>query len=319
MELLSAKIIKNSILENYIEYQYLFVEFQSNFLLSLYSRYYSIENGNLVLFFAKETHQDILRQRDYDPSFNLSYDKFWENHSEINPKKNSINKIAKEIFLPKETARRKILQLTKQKVLNKKDKNIGWLPNDKYKKSYNLVVDKEISDVCKLINFICKRINHSISREEITKELKAKFSFYWFHFLEAELKYLKLWNQQLKDPELILIFLQVVHLFRSKAKVRNLSHSDIFDKPSITKEFISSSISATSISEITKIPRATCVRKLEFLVKLKIVSQDEISKRYYVSPTALEDSLISPKITEKIAEVFSDFFFICIRAINAKT
>ena len=46
----------------------------------------------------------------------------------------------------------------------------------------------------------------------------------------------------------------------------------------LLKEFISASISATSISEVTKIPRATCVRKLETLVKLKVISQDKIQK-----------------------------------------
>ena len=93
----------------------------------------------------------------------------------------------------------------------------------------------------------------------------------------------------------------------------------MYDNPSLIKEFISASISATSISEVTKIPRATCVRKLEFLVKLKIVSQDKISKRYYLIPEATADNLISRKITGQVVKVFSNFYFICLRAINSKT
>ena len=125
MELSSSKIIKDNILSNYIEYQYLFVESQSKFLSSLYSSYQSVENGNLVMYYEKETHQDILREKDYDLNFNISYEKFWENHLKINPKRRSLIKIAEDTFLPKETVRRKILQLIKKKYSVKKINVLG--------------------------------------------------------------------------------------------------------------------------------------------------------------------------------------------------
>jgi len=318
MELSSSKIIKDNILSNYIEYQYLFVESQSKFLSSLYFSYQSVENGNLVMYYEKETHQDILREKDYDLNFNISYEKFWENHLKINPKRRSLIKIAEDTFLPKETVRRKILQLIKKKVLGKKDKCIGWLPSEEYKKNYNLFVNEEIESVARQINFICKKLNYFISKEEITKELKENFSFYRFHYLGAQIKYLNLWTEQFKDSELVLIFLQVVNLFASKAKDKNITHKNLFDNPNLFKEFITASISATSIAEVTKIPRATCVRKLEHLVKLKMVSQDKISKRYYIIPDATADNLISQEITDKVVAIFSNLYFICVRAIKAK-
>ena len=316
--MLSSKSIEKIILDNFIEYQYLFVESQSNFLSGLHDRYQSVENGNLVLYFAKQTHQAILRQKDYDLKFNLSYDKFWENHRQIRPNQESIIKIARDTLLPKETTRRKILQLVKQKVLNKKNRNIEWQPNDEYKKSYNLAIDKEVDDLSRLINFICRKINLSISKETIKKELKEKFSFYWFHYLGVQLEYLRLWSKQLKDIELALISMQVVHLFTAKAKKKNLSFKDIFDNPSLIKEYISASISPTSVAEVTGIPRATCVRKLQTLVKMKIILQDKTSKRYYIIPSAIGDDVFSQNLIEKITNLFSDFYFICIRAIIVK-
>ena len=319
MKQLSAKIIKDKILQNYIEYQYLFAEFQSNFLTGLHSRYQSIENGNLVLYFEKQTHQEILRQKDYDLEFNISYENFWENHGVVNPRKISLKQIAKSTSLPKETTRRKVLLLTKQKVLNKKNKNIGWLPTEQYKKNYNLIVEQEINNVCKLIKFICEKMNFSISREVLVKEIKKEFSFYWFHYLGAQLKYLKIWNTQLNDIELALIFMQLAHVFTTKTKEKNISHVYIHKDPSRFKEFISSSVSATSIAEVTKIPRATCVRKLETLVKLKLISQDQMSKRFYINPSSLAEDLIPRKLTQKVVVIFSDFFLICLRALSVKT
>ena len=63
--LLSPKIIQDTILENFIEYQDIFIQFQSNFLADLYKRYQGVDTGSLVLYFAKFAHQDILRQKDY--------------------------------------------------------------------------------------------------------------------------------------------------------------------------------------------------------------------------------------------------------------
>jgi hypothetical protein len=319
MQLPSQENIEKTILENYLEYQYIFVEFQSKFLTSLCSRHQSIENGNLALYFAQQTHQNILRKKDYDLNFDLSFEKFWDNQSETIPSRIPMIKIGKDTSFPKETARRKILQLIKLKILNKKNRNIGWMPSEKLKESYNLVINEEIDGVSKLISFICKKINISISREEIIKEIKEKFSFYWFHYLESQLEYIKSWTSQVKDRELILIFLQVIFLFISKAKNKNLSHKKLYDDPSLIKEFISSSISATSIADVTGIPRATCVRKLAYLVKLKIVSQDKISKKYYVIPDAISDNLILQKITGAVVKSFSRFFFICLRVIVTRT
>ncbi len=47
-------------------------------------------------------------------------------------------KISKNTILAKETARRKNLELVKQKNINKKSKYIAWLPNEQYKQNYKV-------------------------------------------------------------------------------------------------------------------------------------------------------------------------------------
>jgi response regulator of citrate/malate metabolism len=314
----SPKIIETKILENFIEYQELFIGFQSSFLSGLYNRYQGLENGNLVLYFAKLLHQDILRHKDYDLNFDLSFNKFWENHHSIIPKKKSIIQIANDTYIPKETARRKIAQLTKKKILSRQNKNLGWLPNEQYKKSYNLFIQKEIENVSSLVAFVCKKIDLPFSREKISEEYKQKFSFYWFHYLNAQIEYLKSWRLQIKDLDLLLISLQVASMFASQNRKNNISHETLYRNPSVIKNSKDSSINATSISEVTGIPRGTCIRKLETLVKLKMISQDKISKRYYLSPQSLSNNLISKQLTEKVIKIFSKFYFICLRALTTK-
>ena len=315
---LSSKIIQDKILENYAEFQYIFIEFQSRFLSSLYRRYQSLENGHLVLYFARRAHEAILRQKDYDLNFDLSFKNFWQNHSEITIKRTSIIRVAEDTTLPKETARRKILELVKQKVLNKKNKTISWFPNDQYKQSYNIVVDSEIQQISKLIRFVCEKINLPNSTIEIINEIKEQFSFYWFHFLTVELEYLNIWNRKLKDLELLIIFLQCISMFIKKAKESGTSFQKVHTDPGIVQNFKDISISATSISEVTGIPRATCFRKLDKLVKLNTIHKDNISKRYRVTPELFTKNLSMVQTSEKIIELFSQYFFICIRALRVK-
>ena len=92
----------------------------------------------------------------------------------------------------------------------------------------------------------------------------------------------------------------------------------VYNNPSAIKNFSDASISATSISEVTGISRATCIRKLENLVKLKFILKDKISKRYYLSSLSFSENLISKKITQEATKIFNDFYFICIRAMFVK-
>jgi len=313
---LLLKIIEDKILEHYVEYQNLFTRFQFELISNLYRRYQSIENGHIVLYFAKKAHQDILRKKDYDLNFDLSLEKFWQNHNGIKIENTSTISIAKAIGLPRETARRKILQLVKQKILNKKNKNIGWFPNEQYKQNYNIFINKEIEQMSMLVKFVCEKINLPYSTEEIIKEIKKNFSFYWFQYLRVELKYLKIWNEKFKDLELLLIFLQCISVSSKKTKVNKISHKTLHTNPHFFNDFKSTSISATSVSEVTGIPRATCIRKIEKLVKLKVILQDNISKRYYTIPEMLSKNLASQETTQKVVKIFSDFFFTCIKALG---
>ena len=313
--------VKEKILTHFVEYLKLFTPLQSDFLTGLYKRYQSLDNATLVLYFAKKTHHAILRKKDYDLNYDLSFENFWNNHSKVETPPSTIIKIAKDANLPKETTRRKLLELTKQQVLIKKNNHMYWLPNEEYKKSYNLIVNQEINDVAKLTKYVTDKINLNFSIEEITSEYKKKFSFYWFHYLDLQLKWMKMWKGRLNDLEIALIFLQIASYLSSKTAT-SMSHHKLFDQPGqvttvLKKEAVS--ISATSISEVTGIPRATCIRKLNLMVKQKLVTQDKNTKRYFIIQEAFNKKFISKELTEKVVEIFSEFYFISIRALSSKT
>ena len=51
-------------------------------------------------------------------------------------------------------------------------------------------------------------LNLPISK--IQKEIKYNYSFYWYHYLNVQLEYIKFWHEKLKDLEMLLIGLQVI-------------------------------------------------------------------------------------------------------------
>ena len=81
---------------------------------------------------------------------------------------------------------------------------------------------------------------------------------------------------------MLLIGLQVIiqTLNLIKKKPENFFSLINQDKNVNNFKFNEANISATSVSDITGIPRATCIRKLEKFVKMKILEKDNKTKRY---------------------------------------
>ena len=277
-----------------------FMNIQSEFLSGIYNRYdKDLDAANIVLFFAKNLHQDTLRLRDNDLNIDISFSNFWNNHSKIRQKNFKIISIAKETGLPKETTRRKINNLIKNKMLEKQKNSVSWKPVEKHKDSYNKIVTEELKQISKLIQVICVHLNITFSREKIADELKKYYSFYWYHYLNTQLKYLKMWQNRLNDLELLLISMQC------------LIQSNLNSDKGINENIKLGSVSATSISDVTGIPRATCIRKLDKLFKMKIIKKDQETKRYYFDNKKIYNSnILKPdEVAENTIEIFSDFFF----------
>ena len=136
-----------------------FLSVQSDFLSDIYKRYdKDLDAANIVLFFAKNLHETTLRERDKDLDFNISFEKFWENHEHTKQENRKIIDIAESTGLPKETARRKVNNLIKRKVLLKNKNFITWSPPFDQRKSYNSVVDRQISQISRVVQLIARHL-----------------------------------------------------------------------------------------------------------------------------------------------------------------
>ena len=324
---IEKKNIEKILLDNFIDLMPAFYEMESLFLSGIYKRYGDLEGGNIVIFFAKDLHLEILRKREVDLNFNLSLDEFWNNHKDIIQKKKKIITIAKSTGLPRETTRRKILSLIKTKHIKKTEKNtIFWEPDSRSKDSYIKIIEQQVSSLSKFIFQQLKFLSLNIPISKIEKEIKNNYSFYWYHYLSAQLEYMKIWQVRFRDLEMLLIGMQT--LIQGIRCSKNLNKSKNLDSFLVSKVVKSTDllnakdvgISATSISEVTGIPRANCIRKLDKFIKMKIMEKDSVTKRYNLIPaqTKFVPTLANPILDgiKHTINIFSEFSSMLLRSLN---
>ncbi len=316
---IEIKFIQKNLTDNFIKLMPTFYEMESAFLSGVYKRYGDLEGGNIVIFFARDCHLQILRKREIDLDFDLSLDKFWKNHKDIFQPKKKIIIVSQSTGLPKETARRKIISLIKKKHLKKGEKNrLFWEPDSELKETYIKIIEEEINSLSKFIFEQSKLLYLNLPISKIEKEIKNNYCFYWYHYLNVQLEYIKFWQEKLKDLEMLLIGLQVIiqtlnYLKRKVPDINNVfSHGKNLKNIPVNE----ANISATSVSDITGIPRATCIRKLDKFVKMKILEKDEKTKRYSLSLNQTTfNPMLQPEWMKHKISILSEFSSVLMRGL----
>ena len=313
------KLVQKNFTENFLKLMPTFYEMESSFLSGVYKRYGDLEGGNIVIFFARDCHLEILRKREKDLNFNLSLDNFWLNHKGVFQSKKKIILVSQQTGLPKETTRRKIISLIKKKHLKKGDKNkLFWEPDFDLKESYVKIIDEEIASLSKFIFEQTKLLSLGLSISRIEREIKSNYSFYWYHYLNVQLEYIKFWQDKLKDLEMLLIGMQVLILTLNSIKRNQSDFSYFQDNSKNLKNLsqINSDISATSVADITGIPRATCIRKLDKFVKMKVLQKNNKTKRYsLVLDQTTFNPMLQPEWMKHKISILSDFSYIIIKGL----
>ena len=271
----------------------------------------NIQSSNILICFLRNVHLSIIRQREINLDYNISLDNFLNNINNIDLPSQKIISVVNTIGIPKETVRRKIKKLVQRGYLfSGKNKEYYWNLTPKRKDIFFDLMSNDISIISKFVSNITKYLNLNLTQKTIEDEIKLQFSFYFFHFLNCQLTWFKMWQTKISDIDLIFIAMQAL-IPTLKYNYKNIDNEN---------EMPDSSISASSISEISGMPRPTCIRKLEKLVKLGLLVREVKTKRYYVNQLTAD----RPKhITKKenivlTIQAFSNFLSILISTLIRK-
>ena len=134
-----------------------------------------------------------------------------------------------------------------------------------------------------------------------------------------------MWQDKIKDIDFILITLQaVIPALQYADKNKNIKDSSlenlykIVGKANNQYKFSDTAVSAASISEVTGIPRATCIRKLEKLVKLGMLVREIKTKRYFINQLTSKktNTILTKENVLFTIENFSEYLAIILNSIK---
>jgi predicted transcriptional regulator len=215
----------------------------------------------------------------------LNFDEFFDqNMVEIDTI--NISELSKNLNIPKETARRKIIELEELETVKRINKKIiidrnTWpniKPEDSIKRmSYFL---SNLSNMCVEEGLI----SAPIKSERLVETSKKHFSLIWSLYYDMQMPMLLNHKKLYGDLETFHVCGTCISndaLHTKKADISKMSKELYLEKyfSSDSKHF--TGVNAMSISDITGIPRATVIRKLNKLIKLKFLKID--NKKHYSS------------------------------------
>ena len=254
----------------------LWVSQQTEWMNGVYDSFKNHDKFLILIFLVKKTLDFYSRN-----FIKLSYDEFYSKDI-VEIEKFSIAEISEILNIPKESARRKVIQLENEGAI-RRIKNKLVIDRSKFYHSKPEASIKRISRFLSTLSEMSKNENfllNTITSEELELVIKNNFSYVWKLYYDLQIPMMIGYKKIFGDMESFHIFgICVVneHLFARKIS-KDYMNRDEFLK-SIFFAVQMQGINAMSISEITGIPRATVIRKLKKLVKNNNLIID--SKKHY--------------------------------------
>mgnify|MGYP003691173793 CR=1 FL=1 len=275
-----SSVIREVIEKNYSSIMPIWAPLQLSWINNVYKTFHDYEKFMIIMSLLLNTFQT------YSKNFaRINYDEYFS-QKEIEIDKINVMEISKSLNIPKETTRRKINELEEIgaiKRINKKiilDRNT-W-PNIKPEETI-----KRMTRFLSTLSKVCVaegKIPEPFSSEILTKTCKKYFSFIWERYYEMQMPML-LGNKKIFGD------LESFHV-NGICIINQALHSKKNDNTKMSKEFYlekyflrdqreERGVNAMSISDISGIPRATVIRKLNKLLNEKFLIVD--SKKHYTS------------------------------------
>ena len=208
---------------------------------------------------------------------NFSFDKFYSNEN-IEIEKISIINIVNELNLSKETTRRKLNELSQDGFIIRRSKKITI-----NKKSFTYQKPNEtLKNLSKLLKIVAKNLQKGeevsyLSTQDFEEKIKKNYTRYWNAFLNFQINYMVSGKKFFGDYESFMCIgacaLNQSFDFINKHNQKSERTKDISDNIALLEK--SKGLNPTTISDLTGIPRATVIRKLQALLKKKFLNKNE--------------------------------------------
>jgi len=310
---IDEKIIYKTIEKNFSKLAPYYYSFISNWLIRAYKHYHDIDKFIIIIYLI---NKDLIFFR--RNGLIIDYDTFYKDKT-VEIEKINITDISKDLQIPKESVRRKVLELEKKSIIKKTGKKI-FVDRSAFYAAQAVDTLKDFTTLLHEFSKLLKKekIGERIfETKEISSSIKKNFSFCWYQFYKFLFIFTNRWRKEVIDLETfcigILVILNASHNKNFKIKDLNLKSYQKLIMSSDNK-----GLNAMSISDITGIPRPTVVRKLKYLIKnnflhinkKKLISIDIKGNAYKRSTILQNQNMVS--LSNFIFRVFNQ-----IKIINS--
>ena len=277
--------VYESIMSHYSTLSKDWISHQWNWMNNVYASFNDHYKYMIIISLAEKTLQF------YDQMNILyAYDEYYSK-SYLQIEKFSITELCEKLDLPKETVRRKVLELEKEGVITRNKKKIiidG--------KAFNFIKpENQIKFSAKYIYLVSQALNKDktyskkLDQKMIENVIKKKFSLCWRWFYRMQIPLIIGYHKFMKDLTTFHIWgticlNQILNVSKHLNTGDNKNSLDYFKTNNVLIENLGSDsgISAMSISDMTKIPRATIIRKCKYLIEEDLIRLNK-KKQYVLS------------------------------------
>ena len=301
------------------------IKFQQEWVNNIYRQFKDHDKYIILMYLISKTWQDssdLLKFKSIDDYYS---------QSEINLPDISLSEISKDLKIPKESIRRKLIELETQNIIKRKGQKIILTKLAlSLQKPENSI--KQLSIFLEKLSILLSEqdwFGPSIGRKNIELYFNKYYTIFWNLYFKFQIPFLIRWKTVFGDFDSWIIWANIsINQSINLEKISKELKKEINLLEDNEKKFYLSSIqvnepkqgvNASSIAEISGIPRATVMRKLKKLTSVKILKRNK--KLEYVLSSNGTNGKIKANyfINQKYIALFVTNIFNLIKNLPLKT
>ena len=287
-------------------------KFQQAWTSRAYSSFKDLDKYIVLIYLIRDNWVTLSGKFQYQ-----SMDEFYDTEG-VSIDKINLIQISNDLHIPKETIRRKVNELQDSNILKREGKSIIF--------NRKGIETQKPNDMIELLSvFIEKKskmmsgkdwFGEHLEKDYIKRFVKKYFTIVWLRFFRMQIPFLIRHRDVFGDLETWVVWgnIALSHQYHlAKAAEKNLITSEITLKSyysNVAEVKISRGINASSIADISQIPRATVIRKLKWLTK-----QNCIKKTKHLEYQMTKGGKLNKKISDNfllnqhsVSEFLTDMF-----------
>ena len=292
------------------------IKFQQEWIRNIYNEFKDHDKYIILIYLMSKTWQD---------SSNLfkfySIDDYYS-QSHISLPNISLSEMSINLKIPKETIRRKLIQLEEQNIIKRNGPKIILAESALSLQKPNVSI-KTLSIFFEKLSILLSAqdwFGPSIGREEVELYFKKYYTVFWNHYFKLQIPFLIRWKKIFGDLESWVIWANVgINQSLNLEKIeKNLNKKIKLSGNNEVRSYLKKvqknepnrGVNASSIADISGIPRATVLRKLKILSNQKVIKRNK-NLEYILTSEGILNSKIEDNflINQKYIALFvTDIF-----------